>query len=192
MRDRERVINHAYAARSRRKTSRKHPRLEAARHRKPSLANPRNDRKSAISRLIARTVSNMEFPVSRGDSFPRPRFETGPTCRRKRNFIREQTGIASCTFDSPESYRILTGRARPKVTGRTVVSRRDHYASSVLTLRRLSLPSLAALYTTLLKSIFTYSDQNHVVTRPPWPPSSLRVERARIPLVVVVSTPNDR
>lgn len=78
--------------------------------------------------------------------------------------------------------------------------------SGTLTLRRLSLPSLAALYTTLLKSIFTYSDPSHVAPRPPRPPlrcaCSVHVFRFVVPVlvvlvvvvvvVVVVSTPDDR
>lgn len=54
--------------------------------------------------------------------------------------------------------------------------------SAELTLRRLSLPSLAALYTTLLKSIFTYSGPRHVG----WTASpSSHVERTRILVVQV-------
>ncbi|KYN41221.1 hypothetical protein ALC56_04372, partial [Trachymyrmex septentrionalis] len=68
-----------------------------------------------------------------------------------------------------------------------------HYASTqAFTLRRLSLPSLAALYTTLLKSIFTYSDPDHVAPRPPRPPLRLRAERTRIPSSTFQPRTDDR
>ncbi|KYN29571.1 hypothetical protein ALC57_00833 [Trachymyrmex cornetzi] len=64
--------------------------------------------------------------------------------------------------------------------------------SGALALRRLSLPSLAALYTTLLKSIFTYSDLDHVAPRPPRPPLRLRAEYTRIPSSTFQPRTDDR